>query len=242
VNDEYERHREFLVKSVQELKGALDEEVVHNAKGLNELMKTNLSLIDQINKQREDNKKIKETVYAATGRLTHLARVAAEKLSQATKEAEAKGTTLMLPAPPAGTQKKGKKKSGGSGAVALTSGSSGEGNNYISLGVTSAFSSKEQRTTETESNPLFILERNRRRMQTLRLFITELENRMISMNPATSSTLPPIDFTSAQALNGGPATTAFSIDEEIAGGPSIEGFRGFNDSLDLMSPTTTTRG
>lgn len=212
VSDEYERHRDFLVKSVQQLKGSLEEEVMSNSKSLNELMKTNMTLIDQINKQREENKMLKGTVSAATGRLTQLARVAAEKMAMAAKEAE-KQEILGLPKPgPTGTKPGSKTVKRGSGGVR----DSLESDMFGSL-----FASKEPESTDMEG-PLFILERNRRRIQTMRLFISELQDRIIG------GPVVPLSMTSATILP--------PLDDSISRPPATE-FNGFSDSLDLMSPT-----
>merc|ERR1711916_28715 len=66
VTDEYERHKDFLHKSVQQLKGALENEVQSHTSSTSSMMKKNLELIDEINKQREKNKAIKSSVQAAT--------------------------------------------------------------------------------------------------------------------------------------------------------------------------------
>ena len=210
VSDEYERHREFLVKSVQQLKGSLEDEVITNAKSLNELMKTNMTLIDQINMQREENKKLKGTVNAATGRLTHLARVAAEKMALAAKEAEKQGL-LTLPKPgPTGSK------------AGANTGKHGSGGGREAIGsdmFESLFASKEPESSDLEG-PLFILERNRRRIQTMRLFISELEERMVGVP------VVPLSMTSTTMLP--------PLNDSISR-PATE-FNGFNDSLDLMSP------
>ena len=214
VGDEYERHRDFLVKSVQQLKGSLEEEVMSNAKSLNELMKINMTLIDQINKQREENKMLKGTVSAATGRLTQLARVAADKMIMAAKEAEKQGI-LGLPKPGPSRSKPDPEtgKRGSRGAR-----DSLESDMFESL-----FASKEPESTDMEG-PLFILERNRRRIQAMRLFISELEGRIIR------GPVVPLSITSATSLP--------PLEDSISR-PATELFNGFNDSLDLMSPTYT---
>ena len=211
VNDEYERHKEFLNKSVVQLKDALESEIQSHTDSTRKMMKANLDLIDEINKQREVNRDLKESVQASTGRLMHLARVQAEKIASATKKRESSGSQLLPPAPTSSMKK-------------ATRGT--ELNlrpRDVSMGpATDAVSADD-------INPLSILDKNRRRISALRLFISELEGRIVLQSNQSSSSsfaagsregvsvLPPIELGTAEV--GG---KAFSSE--------------FNDSLDLKSP------
>ena len=69
VEGEYERHREFLYQSLVQLKKALADGVSEHTATNNELMKGNMSLIDDINKQRDSNKVLKLKVQGDMGEL-----------------------------------------------------------------------------------------------------------------------------------------------------------------------------
>ena len=237
VTDEYERHKEFLQKSVSQLKGALENEVQSHTSSTSSMMKKNLELIDEINKQREKNKTIKSSVQAATGRLTHLARVQAEKMAAQIKAQEkaaatftsrSPSTSSFLPPTSSSGNKKGNRTrsredglmTGVNPQAAAGDGGFGlNGNGFVSTPTNSA----------ENMNPLGILERNRKRMTALRLYIAELEGRIVMQNSSSSegennkeianvaAALPPIDMTAGSAL--GP----FESSE-------------FSDTLDLLSP------
>ena len=162
VNDEYERHKEFLTKSIFQLKTALDATVLGNQETTVGLMQTNLKLIDEINEQRGSNRKLKEEVQADVGRITFLARVAADKKAAAEAALEGSG--------------------------ASTSSVSRKGSDRKSKGLTSKTGKMPSLSQDkfdsdyihTESkSPLLILERNRRRIMAIRGCIAELEGRMV---------------------------------------------------------------
>jgi len=74
VEDEYSRHKQFLVKSVGQLKRSLKEEVAAHGATNNTLRKDNMKLISEINVLREFNKNLKNEVQADIGRLQHIMR------------------------------------------------------------------------------------------------------------------------------------------------------------------------
>ena len=224
VNEEYDRHREFLNKSVQQLKVALDGDINSHAGSTSRMMRSNLQLIDEINKQREQNKALKETVQALTGRLTHLARVAAEKMAQAEKEAYALSNGLQLPPPPNGkpvrTGSQKKRKGNNSSAKNLMQNENGFDPDFV----TSYPESFDKIGMDT--NPLTLLEKNRRRIMSLRQVISDLEARIVlqSSQPSVTSVsgtlLPPID---ADMLSGGES------------GIVRKSLTDFNDSIDIVN-------
>ena len=75
VEEEYSRHREFLQRSVAQLKKYLEDGSHSHMLTNSQLMGNNLSLIDDINGQRESNRKTKGTVQAQIGRIRQMAQV-----------------------------------------------------------------------------------------------------------------------------------------------------------------------
>jgi WD40 repeat protein len=75
VEKEYERHRQFLNRSVQQLKQQLLESAAGHGRSNRDIMQENMNLIAVINAQRESNRELKNKVQAGAGRLQHLARV-----------------------------------------------------------------------------------------------------------------------------------------------------------------------
>merc|ERR1711991_841 len=186
VTDEYERHKDFLHKSVQQLKGALENEVQSHTSSTSSMMKKNLDLIDEINKQREKNKAIKQSVQAATGRLTHLARVQAEKMAaqlkaqqKAALNAGSQSNSTYLP--PASVGKKERTRSREDAGLDGTVPQAGEGFGLSGNGFVSTPSDMAENL-----NPLGILERNRKRIAALRQYIAELEGRIVMQNSSGS--------------------------------------------------------
>jgi WD40 repeat protein len=80
VEQEYERHREYLSRSVLQLKKQLTEATAGHGRSNRDIMQENMNLIAVINAQREGNRELKNKVQAGLGRLQHLARVAARSL------------------------------------------------------------------------------------------------------------------------------------------------------------------
>jgi len=73
VEDEYARHKEYLQKSIQDLKKALEEGSVHHMNVNNQIREANMNLINEINTQRESNRQLKNHVAAEIGRIRHFA-------------------------------------------------------------------------------------------------------------------------------------------------------------------------
>jgi cilia- and flagella-associated protein 57 len=72
VEDEYNRHREFLQRSIYELKKALEQGSMNHMATNNEIRDKNMQLISEINQQRETNRQLKNQVQADIGRVRHL--------------------------------------------------------------------------------------------------------------------------------------------------------------------------
>ncbi len=72
IEGEYDRHKNFLSKSIMQLKNNLEDSVNHHIKSNNEIMNDNLNLISDINKQRELNRKLKGKVQADIGSVRSL--------------------------------------------------------------------------------------------------------------------------------------------------------------------------
>jgi WD40 repeat protein len=73
VEGEYARHREFLQRSIVQLKKFLEEGANAHMLTNTKLMSDNMSLIDGINKQRDFNRKLKNEVQADIGRIRQIA-------------------------------------------------------------------------------------------------------------------------------------------------------------------------
>lgn len=95
VEEEYARHKEYLQRTIQELKQALEEGSVHHMTTNNQIRQNNMSLISEINAQRESNRQLKNHVQAEIGRIRHFAQALNMKKSKSklnggsTKEATA---------------------------------------------------------------------------------------------------------------------------------------------------------
>jgi cilia- and flagella-associated protein 57 len=74
VQKEYVRHKQFLLRSVAQLKKSLSDETEAHSLTNSTLRKSNMDLIAEINAQREKNKLLKQSVQADLGRLQHMAR------------------------------------------------------------------------------------------------------------------------------------------------------------------------
>jgi cilia- and flagella-associated protein 57 len=74
VEKEYVRHKQFLLRSVAQLKKTLHEETEAHSLTNSSLRKSNMDLISEINAQREKNKLLKQSVQADLGKLQHMAR------------------------------------------------------------------------------------------------------------------------------------------------------------------------
>jgi hypothetical protein len=72
VEAEYNRHREFLRKSVKQLQNALEKGSEEHMYANSSVMAENLGLIEEINKQKDANKQLKQYVQAKIGHLRHV--------------------------------------------------------------------------------------------------------------------------------------------------------------------------
>jgi len=79
VEKEYVRHKQFLLRSVAQLKKSLNDETEAHEQTNSSLRKTNMDLIEEINAQREQNRALKMAVQADLGRLQHMARAGQSK-------------------------------------------------------------------------------------------------------------------------------------------------------------------
>jgi cilia- and flagella-associated protein 57 len=79
VEEEYERHRDFLHQSLAQLKKSLADGVSEHTASTNALMKGNMEMIDDINKQRESNKVLKLRVQSDMGELRRVSQVIGAK-------------------------------------------------------------------------------------------------------------------------------------------------------------------
>jgi hypothetical protein len=82
VEAEYARHREYLQRTILELKQALEEGSVHHMTLNNQIRQNNMSLINEINTQRESNRALKNHVQAEIGRIRHFAQALNMKKSK----------------------------------------------------------------------------------------------------------------------------------------------------------------
>jgi len=73
VEEEYSRHKEFLQKSVLELKKTLQSNSLTHMTTNSRIRQNNMALISEINSQRESNRMMKIEVQAAVGRIRHVA-------------------------------------------------------------------------------------------------------------------------------------------------------------------------
>ena len=73
VEQEYDRHKDFLRSSVDDIKKALAKEVSARMTTNNKLMQDNMGIISEINKQRSSNRVLKIAIQAEIGRIRHYA-------------------------------------------------------------------------------------------------------------------------------------------------------------------------
>lgn len=152
VEQEYVRHKQFLQKSMSQLKKSLTEEISQHAQTNNNLRQENMKLISEINTQREQNKLAKQQVQAYLGRLQHMARSMQAK----------------------------KAKRGKLGDLAAS----------LELGLDS--SAGDERL-EDETSPVYLLEKNRKKIALMRQELRDLEGRMVAQRAFSREVLPPMD-------------------------------------------------
>ena len=163
VEKEYVRHKQFLLRSVAQLKKSVNDEAESHALTNGSLRKENMALIDEINSQRERNRALKLSVQADFGRLQHMARAAHGKKS---------GRQT-----PAGS---------GSGLLALESALE-KGLNASNLDASG------DRSETADVSSLGKLDSNRRLISLLRQKISELEGKVVNQRSYSREVLPPMD-------------------------------------------------
>eukprot|EP01040_Poterioochromonas_malhamensis_P000852 gene852-905_t len=72
VENEYNRHREFLQRSIAELKQALEQGSNQHMIINHQIREKNMTLIQEINNQREQNRLVKNHVQAEIGKIRHI--------------------------------------------------------------------------------------------------------------------------------------------------------------------------
>mmetsp|Transcript_1215 Transcript_1215/g.2154 ORF Transcript_1215/g.2154 Transcript_1215/m.2154 type:complete len:401 (+) Transcript_1215:174-1376(+) len=168
VEKEYVRHKQFLLRSVSQLKKSLNEETDKHASMNSDLRNDNMRLINEINKQREANRSLKMNVQANLGRLQHMARAAHGNSKKEKQTPNTAGKSAGLQALEAALER------------GLGDGTGGGGENDTSNDM-------------IETNPLLQLDRNRRRIILLREKISDLEKRMVNNRAYSKEVLPPMD-------------------------------------------------
>jgi hypothetical protein len=165
VEKEYIRHKQFLLRSVSQLKRSLNDETAAHALTNSNLRKENMDLIGEINTQRERNRVLKMNVQADLGRLQHMARSSHGKKGGAhTPNVNGRSTGLM--ALEAALEK-------GLGSTASEEAEGGE--------------------FGTDVTALEKLDRNRRKIFLMREKIAELEGRVVNSRAYSREVLPPMD-------------------------------------------------
>jgi WD40 repeat protein len=171
VEKEYVRHKQFLLRSVAQLKKSLNEETDKHATMNSDLRNDNMRLINEINKQREANKCLKMNVQANLGRLQHMARVAHGNGKKDKSKNINSGKSAGLQALEAALER------------GLGDGGGGGGGGGV----------QETSNDMIETNPLLQLDRNRRRIILLREKISDMEKRMVNNRAYSKEVLPPMD-------------------------------------------------
>jgi len=184
VEDEYTRHREYLQKSVQELKKELESKSLSHLEANHVLMQNNMNLINEINVQREANRTLKMKVQSDVGRVRHLAQtlnVKKTKNNTQNKQNNKKNSNLLLP---------------------LLFQNSTELSVDTNI-TTNNNNNNNSNTTVVDQfvEPSELLEKNRKRILALRAAIQELESRHNNMTRGFSKEyLPPMDSGTNVAL------------------------------------------
>lgn len=157
-------------------------------------MDNNLNLIEEINKQRESNRLLKQAVQSYMGKVRHLAQAQFE------------------------TNKKRAKKSGRSQSLSASLGQlptadiefpslgSGENNQQQGTGLGTAFTDGAPSAPRTTDDPMYVLDRNRFRIAALKGAIAELESRVQSQKAYSREVLPPMDGVADPTLHSSNTT------------------------------------
>lgn len=89
VEDEYSRHKEFLIKSIAALKKSLEDGGNSHIAVNSSLMSGNMQLISEINKQRAANRQVRNLVQADIGRIRQMIQARDIAVNSALKKAAA---------------------------------------------------------------------------------------------------------------------------------------------------------
>jgi len=167
-------------------------------------MDNNLNLIEEINKQRESNRLLKQAVQSYMGKVRHLAQAQFENEKKMSKKGRRSLSASLGQLPTAGIEFP---SLGGAEQHQQASGlgtgvSTGVPGTSIPAGVHSA----QSRTTD---DPMYVLDKNRFRIAALKGAIAELESRVQSQKAYSREVLPPMDGATAPNMN--PSNTTDGI-------------------------------
>jgi cilia- and flagella-associated protein 57 len=79
IEEEYHRHRDFLEKSIEQLKSEMDTSLNTRVEANSQLRNENLELIEIINRQRDENRETRNKLQADIGRYRRLAQQYADR-------------------------------------------------------------------------------------------------------------------------------------------------------------------
>jgi cilia- and flagella-associated protein 57 len=164
VENEYVRHKQFLLRSVSQLKKTLNDETESHSLTNSNLRKENMDLIGEINSQRERNRALKLSVQADFGRLQHMARAAhGKKGGRQTPNETGRSTGLS----------------------ALES--------ALEKGLNASNLDASGDRSELDVSSLGKLDTNRRTILLMRQKIAELEGKLVNQRSYSREVLPPMD-------------------------------------------------
>jgi WD40 repeat protein/chromosome segregation ATPase len=206
VQGEYNRHREFLRKSVKALQKSLEAGQTEHMETNGKVRQGNLDLIDEINKQKDRNKDLKRIIQAHVGRIRH-AWQSQQNSRKNTLRAPSRDTfDDSLLSPDAGSSREG----GYSAAEEAEKGEEQWGG--VGAFVTSLTNhvGKEERLQD----PTVILMNRRQRIALLKSAITELENRQFIAKTYydkqnNKDQLPSIEGAKPTSPDGRPSSSGF---------------------------------
>jgi hypothetical protein len=177
VENEYNNHREFLQRSIFELKKALESGSIQHMNINTEIREKNMILINEINNQRDDNRIMKNHVQAEIGKIRHIL----QGMTMKKEKAKLKGGFLSQSLIQDGTP-----------AMNATT-NKGDLTPAIDTSILLASEAKDNMDSLEFMDPSEILEKNRRRLFVLKKFIEELQlkNQQRLLNKMGGS-LPPL--------------------------------------------------
>ena len=170
VEAEYNRHREFLRKSVKQLHASLEHGADEHMNANSSVMAANLGLIEEINKQKDTNKLLKQQVQAKIGQLRHMVQAA-----NARRDRESSPVLGLPSVPMSGTLPASARDSRGMGSSGGDNGDDGRAGINVDT-----------------SDPRGLLEMRKARILALKTAIAELENRTMS-KAYSKEVLPPME-------------------------------------------------